>query len=368
MFHVTRNGPERGTSNFELLTGFEDAVRAALPQDWIVEELREPRLDDTGQWPDALYRLAVPTGEVGAVLTMVKDRQVDPRDLPVLLNQMRLFDEAIAPAALVLIAPFLTRLAQERLEEAGVGWFDTTGNLRLRLDRPAVFISNTGASRSPFVDPSDRRLKSLRGPAAARITRGLCEFPLPLGVRSFAQRANVGPASSSRVLELLGREGLITREEAGTVVSVRKRALLQRWTDDYRLTDSNDVTAVQDPRGVDHALSVLKASAGDHVVTGSAAARAYLPAGAVPVVPLTTLVVHTNSDVGLIRDAGWRQVEQGANVLVVKPFDRVVLIRAQLVDGLRCAAPAQVVADLLTEPGRSSEEVEQLLDLVEAGA
>lgn len=360
---MTWNSIRGGASSFELLTSFEDALRAVLPDDWLVEELRDPRIDDQHDWPDALYRLVTPSGEVSTVLVEVKERQVEPRSLPAALHRMRLLGDVIQPAAMVVIGPFLSRLSQERLTQANVGWFDLTGNLRLRMDYPAVFINDVGASRNPFVDASDRRLKSLRGPAAARITRALCEFPLSVGVRTVAQYANVGPASSSRVLELLTREGLLTRDDVGTVVSVHKRALIRRWADDYSLTGSNQVTTVLDPQGPEHALATVKSMAGEHVVTGSAAARAYLPDG-VPAAPLATLVVYAERDVDLIRAAGWRKVDVGANVLVVRPFDGALLKRSQRVDGLRCAARAQVVADLLTGPGRPAAEVEQLINVL----
>ena len=346
-----------------MLTSFEDALRAVLPGDWLVEELREPRRGGDHDWPDALYRLVTPGGEVATVLVEVKERQVEPRSLPAALHRMRLLAEVIRPAAMVVIGPFLSRLAQERLAQANVGWFDLTGNLRLRADYPAVFINDVGASRNPFVDPADRRLKSLRGPAAARITRALCEFPLPVGVRTFAQYANVGPASSSRVLELLTREGLITRDDVGAVASVDKQTLIRRWADDYSLTGSNQVTTVLDPRGADHALETLKSMSGDHVVTGSAAARAYLP-DSDAAAPLTTLAVYAERDVDLIRAAGWQKVDIGANVLVVRPFDGVLIKRSHLVDGLRCAARAQVVADLLTGPRQATSEAEQLIGLL----
>ena len=126
---------QRGTSSgFELLTSFEDALRAVLPGDWLVEELREPRRGGDHDWSDALYRLVTPGGEVATVLVEVKERQVEPRSLPAALHRMRLLAEVIRPAAMVVIGPFLSRLAQERLAQANVGWFDLTGNLRLRAD------------------------------------------------------------------------------------------------------------------------------------------------------------------------------------------------------------------------------------------
>ncbi|HJP78747.1 MAG TPA: hypothetical protein VJ914_31020 [Pseudonocardiaceae bacterium] len=360
---MSRNEAKTGTTVIELLNGFEHALRTALPGNWGVELARQASAGVAGYLPDAIYRLKAPGGELATIVADVK-YNVIPRDLTAVTSQLWHVSELIGADTTVLISPFVSPLAREKLAEAGVGWFDATGNLQVRMDQPAVFLSSIGASRNPFVDPADHRLKSLRGPASARVVRALCELPLPLGVRMFGQEANVGGGSSSRVLELLSREGLITREDSGRVVAVRKRALIQRWTDDYGLVSSNHVTGMLDPRGIDHALTALRSAADGHVVTGSVAARAYLPTGMVPVTPLTTLVVHTDRPVDLIRDTGLRQVERGANVLVVKPFDEVLLDRAREIDGIRCAAPAQVVADLLTGPGRSSEEAEQLIKVL----
>jgi hypothetical protein len=127
---------------------------------------------------------------------------------------------------------------------------------------------------------------------------------------------------------------------------------------------SNEFVAMLDPRGLDHATAALRrlrSADVPHAITGSAAARAFLPVGMVPVTPLTTLIVHTPQPSELIQAVGLHRVERGANVLVVQPFDNVLLERTKPVNGLRCAAPAQVVADLLTGPGRSSEEADQLI-------
>jgi hypothetical protein len=127
---------------------------------------------------------------------------------------------------------------------------------------------------------------------------------------------------------------------------------------------SNEVAAMLDPRGLDHATAALRrvrSAEVPHAITGSVAARAFLPLDMVPVTPLTTLVVHTPQPAELIGKLDLRRVERGANVLVVQPFDDVLLERTRGVNGLRCAAPAQVVADLLTGPGRSSEEADQLI-------
>ncbi len=58
---------------------------------------------------------------------------------------------------------------------------------------------------------------------------------------------------------------------------------------------------------------------------------------------------------------GVRPVESGVNVLLVQPFDPVVFDRTTTSGGVIYAALSQVAADLLTGPGRSPAEGEELL-------
>lgn len=355
---MARNDRIRETPGRELLEQFEQAVRVALPAAWTLASNHEFRLPD-GQ-ADLVLQVTAPDGAEATILVEAK-RRVEPRDLSSVFAQLREYSDAIGSGSAVLVAPFVSPATREALAAAGVGWFDATGNLRLRTDKPALYVDRLGADRNPFADPEDRRLRSLRGPAAARIVRALCEIELPLGVRSLADRAGVSIGSSARVLELLDREALIERTGRGQIASIRKWSLLRRWTEDYHLMTSNEVEAMLDPRGPEHLVAALRSSGADHVVSGSVAARAYLPDGTVPVVPLTTLIVHTERPADLVHLARLRSADRGANVFVVRPFDEVILSGARRVDGLACAAPPQVVADLLTGPGRSSEEAEQLV-------
>lgn len=262
---------------------------------------------------------------------------------------------------MVLAAPFVSPTTRAQLDQRGLGWFDLTGNLRLRLDGPAVFLDRAGAERSGFRDPADRLLKSLRGPAAAKVVLELAETALPVGVRELAERAQVGAATSARVLELLDREAAVSRSEDGAVIAVRKRSLMDRWVQDYQVMTSNEVIPALDPRGLSHALKALASLDTRVVVTGSAAARAYLPDRMTPVSPMVSLNLYTEDPISLMAELGLKTAVRGANVLVMRPYDVVVHTKARLVDGIQYAPPAQVVADLLTGPGRSTEEAEQLM-------
>ena len=340
-----------GTTEPELIEALERTLRNKLPRTWDLVVVLEP---DRGL--DALIEIVAPDGAIARVAVEYK-RVVEPRDVASVVAQIQRSGTATG----LLVTPFVSPRTREGLAGAGLGWFDATGNLRLRVDRPALFVESVGADRNPFSDSSDRRLKSLRGQGAARTVRALCETDLPVGVRALAARAEVGVATSARVLELLERADVIVRGSREEVVDVRKQSLLRRWTADYGLMTSNDVIPMLDPRGLRHTLDALRSGAGDYAATGSAAARAYLPDDLVPVTPLTTVTVHTRRITELARTIGLRPVDRGANVFVVRPFDEFVLRGVRLVNDLSCVAPAQAVADLLTGPGRSTEEADQLM-------
>jgi len=372
MFHVSRNPGEHGTNEVELIDAARQAIRSILPSEWSVTSNQSSAAAGSHRdyRPDAELVITARDGTTAVVLVECKGVVV-PRDVDRISRQLASYGytaivgEGEAKGAM-LVAPFVSPTTRVQLDRHGLGWFDLTGNLRLRLDRPAVFLDREGAERSGFRDPADRLLKSLRGPAAARVVLRLCETSLPVGVRDLGVQAEVGAATSARVLELLDREAVVTRDENGLVTAVDKRALVGRWARDYKVMTSNEVVATLDPRGLSHALKALSSVDKRFAVTGSAAARAYLPGDVTPVSPLVSLSVYAEDPLALMDQLGLRVVERGTNVLVLKAYDDSVYQRSRRIDGIDYAAPAQVVADLLTGPGRSSEEAEQLTVVLES--
>jgi hypothetical protein len=219
--------------------------------------------------------LTAPDESVATVLVGAR-RSAEPRDVAATLRQLTAhrWDRN---EVLILVAPYLSPRARELLKEAGVGWYDATGNLRLQIDRPAVFVERDGASRNPFSDSVDRRLKSLKGPGAARVVRALLDEPAPIGVRALAYAAQVGPATSSRVVDLLVREELVSRDQSGRVDAVKKSSLVRRWTTDYGIDSSNEAVPMLAPRGIEQVFSALRRYDGDYAITAEAAARTYFP-------------------------------------------------------------------------------------------
>jgi hypothetical protein len=179
-----------------------------------------------------------------------------------------------------------------------------------------------------------------------------------------ASQSEVGAATSSRVLDFLAREHLIEKDHEGTVIAVRKRSLVRRWAQDYGLTTTNHAVPVLAPRGIDRVVRDVATYHRPYALTGAAALRVHLPSGEAAVAPLALLAVFVDDAVAAQRELNLRPMDRGSNVLLIEPFDQVVYRESSLSDRVRYVSPSQTVVDLLTGPGRSPEEGEQLLDFL----
>lgn len=221
------------------------------------------------------------------------------------------------------------------------------------LERPGLFIETRGSEKDPGAEP--RALRSLKGPAAGRVVRALCDFPTPFGVRELAAKASTPLGSVGRVTGLLDREALVERGEAGRIERVHRPDVIRRWARDYGLQVSNDVMSCIAPRGLESVLTGLRGLDGYSITGSLASARRTTTAPA----RLATLYCENPSD--LAEELGVRAADAGANLLLLRPFDPVVFERTWSEDRLTFAALSQVVVDLLTSPGRGPSEGEALL-------
>lgn len=327
-----------------------DTIRQLLPAGWDLE------IRSFGQGrPDATLELEAPDGSRVFLLVEAK-KSLDARDVPRLVGQLRSYVESFKPegASFVVVSPYLGPRTREMLAKEGVSYADTTGNLWISLQRPAVFIRATGRDSNPW--PDQRPLRSLKGPAAGRVVRALCDFRPPYGVRELAERSGTAPASVSRVIDLLAREALLSRERRGRVLDVQWPDLIRRWTRDYGVLTANRAQTFLAPRGLPDLLAGLANRAVRYAVTGSLAAvqRA-------PLAPAQLAMVYVEDAVELAQRLQLRPAETAGNVILLEPFDPVVFDRTWTSSGTTFAAISQVAADLLTAPGRAPSEGEELL-------
>jgi hypothetical protein len=324
------------------------ALQGRLPSGWAGSVLKRSKA--AGVVPvDAVLSVRRKGAASGIVRVEAKSR-VEPKDVDYLAATLRpTQDEPV-----LIAAPYLSPRTQERLRSRGFAYADLTGNVRLELTEPGLFIETTGAQENPEPSPRDR--KSLKGAKAGRLVRALCDFKPPVGLRELAKRAGVDPGYTSRVVDLLDREAIVTRTARGPITTVDWRALLKRWSQEYSPFRRQGATMYLAARGIPAVTERLTQLKVRYAVTGSWAA-----AEVAPVAPprLLTLYVDRPRDVEQVLDL--RPAEAGANVALFTPFDDVVFERTSVKKGITIAALSQIAADLMTSPGRGPNEGEALM-------
>lgn len=342
-----RNKP---SSEKDLLSTFEQQLRRRLPFSWEMKVEAQPFRD--GGMPDARVSLTAPDG--GSVTLVVEAKAgAYPAQLLKAAEQARRFTRGSREVPCVL-GPFLSSATRALLAKDGVAYADATGNMRIVVDRPALFIETSGAEKNPW--PDERAIRSLKGRAAGRVVRGLLDFRPPYSLSRLAELSGSTVASAYRVVEFLEKEAVLQREPRGPVTDFDWQRLLRRWVEDYSFTKSNRVEPFLAPRGVPEVVDQLRSRGQRFAVTGSLAAARFAPAA-----PARMAAVYVDDIAGAAQALGLRDVEAGANVLLAQAFDDVVFDRTQEVDRIAYAAPSQVAADLLTGPGRGPSEGEEMM-------
>lgn len=325
---------------------------ALLPNGWTLTTQSESA--GRGR-PDLVAVVRGPDGAEASLIVEAK-RSLIPRDAGDIVRQLRSFTEqtGLANASLVVVAPYLSETAREQIARLDASYIDSTGNILIRTQRPALFIKQDGAKKDPW--PSDEALRTLKGRGAGRAVRALLDFQPPYGVRELAERAKVPLGSLSRTVDLLDRDGLVTKDGRGPITDLDWEGVIRRWAKDYDITTSNRVSTFLEPRGLAALQTKLGKLKRRYALTGAFAAQRFSP-----VAPARLAAIYVNDVIGWSERLDLRPTDSGVNVWLLEPYDDVVFDRTASRDGVVCVSPTQLAVDLLTGPGRDPSEGEELL-------
>lgn len=327
---------------------FDDVVRSLasrLPPSWTVDVVSRSAAGGSVIFtsPDAV------AGEV-AVLTR---RALAPRGVEAL-------GEPGSPG--IVAAPWLSPRTRGLLAESGWSYIDATGNTRIAVERPGLFIQSEGASRDPSPKPTPG--PNLRGPRAWALMRTMAEVLPPYGVTDLSDALGIDPGYVSRLLGALSDELLIDRPARGRVLTVEWESLLRQISTSYTLLGSNETATWVAPGGAEQFLRDLSASKlKGWAVTGSFAASRRVSVAAPEIA-----VVFADDPEQIAEATRLRPVRNGGNVVTALPYDRVVFERTWKEDSIVYASVAQVVMDCLTGFGRMPAEADALLDWMRRSA
>lgn len=315
-----------------------DTLTSIMPPEWTIEVVGR---SDTG----GTVQTTNTSGATGELDVLVRD-ELDPRSAVAL-------DDPARPT--FVFARWLSKRTRTILSECGFSYGDDTGNISLSLPAPEIYIRLDGATQ----DPSPKPIKgpNLRGPKAWALLRTLIEVQPPYTVSELAAAVDTDPGYVSRVLTALSEELLVTRPPRGKVQHVEWEALLRQLTTSYGLLDANETTNWIASAGPEQFLDDLGAcKLKQWAVTGSFAA-----ARVVSVTAPEIAVVYADDPERVADTLRLRQVRNGGNVVIARPYDQIVFERTTTTDSITCVSPVQAAIDCLTGPGRMPAEGEALI-------
>ncbi len=359
-------------SDLQGLVSEDQILRAALaeltsriPSEWEADVQYETVSDRLRV--DAVVTITAPDGQ-SAELYVEAKRSLPLKDIGSIIRQLERViageqpnRQVVAKAPLV-VARYLAATVRESLVARRVSYADATGNIRIQLERPALFLRDVGAQKDPWRGPG-RPKGNLRGRSAARIVRSLADFRPPYTVPELMKLAGTPSGNTYRAVQFIEEQGLLTREEGGKITDVRWRDLLERWSRDSDFSSMAGMTTCLAPRGLSNfvmELADLRENAGRYALTGSLAAAKWEPYA-----PAKSAMIYAERPDELVNLANLRRVDYGANVLIVPVNETAALERTQVFDGVEIVAPSQAAVDLLTSSGRGPEEGRALLDWME---
>jgi hypothetical protein len=336
----------------ELVESAVSWLRQRLPAAWKVETR------DT----DGHVAIEIQGSGRYATLALEINRAFGPRDVDRMLGSAGRKLRALAPnIEILVVAPWLSPRTRDLLDQEGMHYLDLTGNALIRLDNPAVFIRTDGSARDP--SPTPRGKARVRGPKAGRLIRCLADIRPPYGVRELAAATRLTAGYVSRLLDALDDDALIERSRRGRVEHVEVEGLIRRWAETYDVFATNESRTYLASRGAADALTRLAdpTPANRVAVTGSFAAVRYAP-----VSRPSLLCAYVDDATAVAGALELIPADEGANVVLLQPFDPVAWSRTANEDGIAYVAPSQAAVDCLTGNGRMPAEGEALLDWMRA--
>ena len=346
------------TTEAELVDAAVQVLTARLPSSWSVE--KQPSAADPSV-SDVIFK-SPNIGTQALVLVEAKN-DVTPRDVESLLGgPWRRWRKQTGNHPILVVAPYIGRRVRDLLAEENVSYIDLTGNARITLDYPGVFIETQGAVTDPRA--SKVRRSALRGAKVGAVVRVLIDAAPPYTGAEIARAAGVNQGYVSRILDTLVDEGLVDRERAGPVAGVDWPRLLRRRAEALDLFRPNGALRYIARQGVGELLERLRRRAPDDpapTVTGSFAASRLAPVAAPSV-----LVVYSMAPRQLEAELELLPAEAGADVVLIRPDNVVAFARSMPEGGIAWAAPSQVAIDCLSGSGRMPSEGEALIEWMQA--
>ncbi len=333
----------------------EEALRTCLskvPFLKIQDIQKQPERGD--KRPDILVRLSLQDAEKNLIVEVKNNGQ--PRLAREAVNQLLRYLDVFPESYGVFMAPYISPNASKICEKDGIGYVDLSGNCRLGFDQ--VYIEREGNPNQFF---KKRDLRSLYSPKAERILRVLLNNPQERWkVKTLSVEAGVSLGQVSNVKTLLSDREWITTDREGFLLSAHE-SLLAEWAENYTYK-KNSVRNFYSMKSVPEIEATIAEICSkkqlNYALTGFSGVARLAPA--VRYKRVFAYIEDTDEYINGIMN--FKEVQSGANVSILIPYDQGVFYGDLEVEGVKIASPIQIYLDLLGLRGRGEEAADALLE------
>jgi hypothetical protein len=277
-----------------------------------------------------------------------------PRMAREAVNQLIRYRDSFPNAYSIFMAPYISPQAAEICLKDGVGYIDFAGNSYLSFGQ--VYIEQTGRP-NPF--KKKRGLTSLYSPKASRVLRVLMNNPgRNWKIQDLANEAKVSLGQIANVKKLLLDREWIAQQNGFSLIEPWK--LLEGWSEvyTYRKNQVRNFYSLQSIPEIEAEIAqVCNAKEIEYALTGFSAAARFAPA----VRYNRAMAYVSNMPEDVLVMLNLKEVESGANVMLLGPYDEGVFYGTQVIDNIRIVSSLQIYLDLKGYKGRGEEAAEVLL-------
>ncbi len=301
---------------------------------------------------DLLLNLAL--GDKKQALLVEVKNNGQPRMARDAINQLIRYRNTYPDAYLIFMAPYISPQAADICLKDGVGYLDFAGNCYLSFGQ--VYIEQTGTP-NPF--RTRRDLVSLFAPKSSRVLRVLLNNPGRVWkTQDLADEARVSLGQVANVKKLLLDREWITKQDGFSLTA--PWMLLDEWANvyTYRKNEVRNYYSLKSiPEMEDDLAKVCREKDIKYALTGFSGAARFAPA--VRFTRIMAYVYNTKEDMASLLNL--KEVESGANVTLLGPYDEGVFYGTQVNENIRIVSPVQLYLDLKGYKGRGEEAAEVLL-------
>lgn len=295
--------------------------------------------------------------EAREIILEVKPRG-EPRFVRDAVNQLLRYKEFRPNAYYMIAAPYISQYSADICKNADIGYLDLAGNIY--INNEPLFIQKK-VDRNPLAEK--RELIKLYSPKAERILRVMLDTGKKKWItEELSKEANVSIGLVAKVKNILINKEWVESEYGGFSL-IKPFDLLKEWSENYQYQKNRRLYFYSMSSVKEMEFKLGQYFIGNNIpyaFTGQSAGARYAPMVRYKTIKVYINTVNIKND--LEHKLEIKQVDSGANIHFLIPYDEGLLYGLKQFDGLFVVSQIQAYLDLINDKARGEEAAIEIIN------